>query len=424
MKIDNIVVLGLGYIGLPTAATFASMKKHVIGVDIQEAIVDSINQGKVHISETDLDSLVEEAVENGYLSASLEPQEADVFIITVPTPFTEVYRDDKIFFEPDLSYIKASVIGIAPVIKKGDLIVLESTSPVGTTEKISTWLSKERPDLLCPNYSSDDTDINIAYCPERVIPGNILSELIENDRVIGGITKKCSERGAELYKVFLQGECLLTNSRTAEMVKLTENSSRDVQIAFANELSMICDSLDIDVWELIQLSNHHPRVNILQPGPGVGGHCIAVDPWFIVSKSPDEANLIRLAREVNDFKPMWVVERIKEVLSNLVIEEDFSGKKDITLACYGLTFKANIDDVRESPSILIIQQLKKLKNCKIVAIEPNINFPPKQLEDIQLVDTDFAMENADIHILLVDHDDFKELNMSGKIFIDTKGIWR
>ncbi len=299
MSFETISVIGLGYIGLPTAAIFASRKKRIIGVDINQETVDTINRGEVHIVEPDLDMIVQAAVSNGYLRATTKVEAADAFLIAVPTPFKGNHQ-------PDLKYIHSATKAIAPVLKKGDLVILESTSPVGTTERMAQWFSEERPDLSFPQQVGEKADVNIAHCPERVLPGHILRELVENDRVIGGMTNRCSKRATELYKTVVKGECIKTNARTAEMAKLTENSFRDVNIAFANELSIIADKLDINVWELIELANRHPRVNILQPGPGVGGHCIAVDPWFIVSKTPDEARLIKTAREVNDYKPDYI----------------------------------------------------------------------------------------------------------------------
>ncbi|MGC3339089.1 UDP-N-acetyl-D-mannosamine dehydrogenase, partial [Pseudomonas aeruginosa] len=302
MSFQTISVIGLGYIGLPTAAVFASRQKKVIGVDVNQAAVDTINRGEIHIVEPDLDMVVHAAVTEGYLRATTSPEPADAFLIAVPTPFKHEH-------EPDLTFIEAASKSIAPVLKKGDLVILESTSPVGATEQMARWLAEFRPDLTFPQTHGETSDIRVAHCPERVLPGHVLRELVENDRVIGGMSEKCSEAASRLYKIFVKGECIITNARTAEMCKLTENSFRDVNIAFANELSIICDKLDINVWELIRLANRHPRVNILQPGPGVGGHCIAVDPWFIVSKTPDEAKLIRSAREVNDYKPFWVLEK-------------------------------------------------------------------------------------------------------------------
>ncbi|HSG52140.1 MAG TPA: UDP-N-acetyl-D-mannosamine dehydrogenase, partial [Rheinheimera sp.] len=302
---SRVSVIGLGYIGLPTAAVIASRGVDVLGVDVSEHAVNTINQGKIHIVEPDLDMLVQAAVTTGKLKASLTPEPAEAFLIAVPTPF----KENK---SPDLSYIQAALENIAPVISKGNLIVLESTSPVGTTDKISQWLGELRPDLVMPHQDPDKADVYIAHCPERVLPGRVLQELVSNDRIIGGITERCAQKAVALYHLFVRGECLLTNARTAEMAKLTENSFRDVNIAFANELSMICDHLKINVWELIKLANRHPRVNILSPGPGVGGHCIAVDPWFIVDSAPEQAKIIRKAREINDSKPHYVIEKIRQ----------------------------------------------------------------------------------------------------------------
>src|SRR5690554_4026144 len=297
MNFSTICMIGLGYIGLPTAAAFASRKIKVIGVDVNPDTVATINRGEIHIVEPDLDMVVQAAVTEGYLRATSTPEPADAFLIAVPTPFKGDSHD------PDLSYIEAAADAIAPVLQKGNLVILESTSPVGATEKLAEWLAEARPDLTFPQTEGENSDIRIAHCPERVLPGHVLRELVQNDRIIGGMTPKCSEAACELYKTFVEGECVTTNARTAEMCKLTENSFRDVNIAFANELSIICDQLDISVWELIRLANRHPRVSILQPGPGVVGHCIAVDPWFIVSKARDSAKLIKTARLVNDNKP-------------------------------------------------------------------------------------------------------------------------
>ena len=310
MSFETISVIGLGYIGLPTAAMFASRKKKVIGVDVNQHAIDTINRGEIHIVEPDLDMIVHAAVNEGYLKATLTPEPADAFLIAVPTPFKD---SDSEIPEPDLKYIKSAANAIAPVLKKGDLVILESTSPVGATEQMAAWLADIRGDLSFPQDAGDEADVNVAHCPERVLPGHVVRELVENDRVIGGMSSKCSERAVELYKTFVIGECVVTNARTAEMAKLTENSCRDVQIAFANELSIICDKLDINVWELISLANRHPRINILQPGPGVGGHCIAVDPWFLVDLDPKKANLIYKARQVNLDKEKWVINKINRV---------------------------------------------------------------------------------------------------------------
>ncbi|UAB70532.1 UDP-N-acetyl-D-mannosamine dehydrogenase [Vibrio sp. SCSIO 43132] len=419
MSFETISVVGLGYIGLPTAAMFASRKKKVIGVDVNQHAVDTINQGKIHIVEPELDMIVNAAVKEGYLKAVTTPEAADAFLIAVPTPFLPCKEGE--VPAPDLSYIEAASKAIAPVLKKGDLVILESTSPVGATEQMAEWLSKAREDLTFPQTHGEDADINIAHCPERVLPGHVVRELVENDRVIGGLTPKCSQRSVELYQTFVQGECVVTNARTAEMAKLTENSSRDVQIAFANELSVICDKLDINVWELIALANRHPRVNILQPGPGVGGHCIAVDPWFIVSKTPAEAQIIHTARKVNDSKPGWVVDKTKMAIADFLQENADKTTKDITIACYGLAFKPNIDDLRESPALDITKSLSQVHSGTVVAVEPNIT--ELDLENVDLVDINEALAIADIHVLLVDHNKFIMLKPSLRYLVDTKGIW-
>lgn len=421
MSFETVSVIGLGYIGLPTAAMFAARKKKVIGVDVNQYAVDTINQGKIHIVEPDLDMIVSAAVTEGYLKAVTTPEPADAFLIAVPTPFLPCGGDD--IPEPDLSYIEAASKAIAPVIKKGDLVILESTSPVGATEKMASWLAEARSDLSFPQQVGESADINIAHCPERVLPGHVVRELVENDRVIGGLTPKCSQRSIELYKAFVLGECVITNARTAEMAKLTENSSRDVQIAFANELSIICDKLDINVWELISLANRHPRVNILQPGPGVGGHCIAVDPWFIVSKTPEEAQIIHTARKVNDGKPEWVINKVKLAIADFLQENPEKTVKDVTVACYGLAFKPDIDDLRESPAMLITQKISKMHSGKVLVVEPNISEIPKHLYNVDLVEFDVATRDADIHVMLVDHKEFKDSSIMAKTIIDTKGIW-
>ncbi|NNC48689.1 MAG: UDP-N-acetyl-D-mannosamine dehydrogenase [Sphingomonas sp.] len=403
----TVSVIGLGYIGLPTAAMFASRKVKVIGVDVNEDTVATINEGRVHIVEPDLDIVVHSVVESGHLVATTTPQPADAFLVAVPTPF----KDDH---EPDLGFIEKASNAIAPVLKAGNLVVLESTSPVGATEQMAAWLAEARPDLSFPQDAGEESDIRIAHCPERVLPGKVMQELIHNDRVIGGMTPRCSEEAAKLYKTFVTGDCVITNARTAEMAKLTENSFRDVNIAFANELSVICDKLDIDVWELIALANRHPRVNILQPGPGVGGHCIAVDPWFIVSRTPEEARLIRTAREVNDDKPHWVLAKVDEAVAGMA-----KAKSDVAITIYGLAFKADIDDLRESPALLIAKQLAtRYSNLRV--FEPHIDSLPDGLEGAELVDAAGAAE-ADIHLVLVDHQAVKELRFDG-VVIDTRGV--
>lgn len=421
MSFETISVIGLGYIGLPTAAMFASRKKTVIGVDVNQHAVDTINQGKIHIVEPDLDMLVSTAVREGYLKAVSKSEAADAFLIAVPTPFLPCKEGD--VPAPNLSYIESASKMIAPVLKKGDLVILESTSPVGTTEKMADWLAQARSDLTFPQTHGEDADINVAHCPERVLPGKVVSELVENDRVIGGLSPKCSQRSVELYKTFVKGECVVTNARTAEMAKLTENSSRDVQIAFANELSIICDKLDVNVWELIALANRHPRVNILQPGPGVGGHCIAVDPWFIVSKTPEEAQIIHTARKVNDSKPEWVVNKVKLALADFLQTNPDKTAKDVTIACYGLAFKPDIDDLRESPAVHITQKIAEMHVGRVLVIEPNINRLPDSLQSTELVDYDLSDKEADIHIMLVDHREFRNRRAPNGKCIDTKGIW-
>jgi UDP-N-acetyl-D-mannosaminuronic acid dehydrogenase len=409
---SRVSVIGLGYIGLPTAAVIASRGVDVLGVDVSEHAVNTINQGKVHIVEPDLDMLVQAAVTTGKLKASLSPEAADAFMIAVPTPF----KENK---SPDLSYIKAALTTIAPVLVKGNLVVLESTSPVGTTEQISEWLAELRPDLKMPHTDGEHADIYIAHCPERVLPGRVLQELVSNDRIIGGITPRCAERAIELYQLFVRGECLRTSARTAEMAKLTENAFRDVNIAFANELSIICDTLKINVWELIKLANRHPRVNILSPGPGVGGHCIAVDPWFIVDSAPEQAQIIRKAREINDNKPLYVIEKIRQAADQF--------KKPV-IACLGLAFKADIDDLRESPALDIAKKLLTENIGKVLLVEPNIKKLPAKLENLnaELTTLNHALEQANIIVVLVDHKQFKSIQpteIATKVVIDTRGIF-
>lgn len=425
MSFNTISVIGLGYIGLPTAAMFASRKKKVIGVDVNQHAVDTINRGEIHIVEPDLDMIVHAAVTEGFLKATLTSEAADAFLIAVPTPFksSSENQGDSTIPEPDLTYIQKASEAIAPVLKKGDLVILESTSPVGATEQMAEWLAAARPDLTFPQTVGDNADINVAHCPERVLPGHVVRELVENDRVIGGMTAKCSDRAVELYKTFVQGECVITNARTAEMAKLTENSCRDVQIAFANELSIICDKLDIDVWELISLANRHPRINILQPGPGVGGHCIAVDPWFIVSKTPEEARIIHTARKVNDAKPQWVINKVKLAIADFLQANPTKTAKDVTIACYGLAFKPDIDDLRESPALNIANQIVELHSGDVLAVEPNIQELPSEINLLQLSKFETAKTRADIHLLLVDHKEFKQSSLDSNYLIDTKGIW-
>jgi UDP-N-acetyl-D-mannosaminuronic acid dehydrogenase len=399
----NVSVIGLGYIGLPTAAAFAAKKIPVIGVDIRQEAVDIINRGSIHFEEPELDIVVHAVVSEGYLRATTNPEPADAFLIAVPTPLTQ---DN----QPDLSYIKAASHAIAPVLKKGDLVILESTSPVGTTEQMAKWLAEGRPDLTFPQTHQANSDIRIAYCPERVLPGHVLHEIVHNDRIIGGMTERCSARAMQLYQIFVEGECIVTNTRTAEMCKLTENSFRDVNIAFANELSIICDKLDINVWELIRLANHHPRVNVLKPGPGVGGHCIAVDPWFIVSQTPEEAALIRTAREVNDKKPFWVTNKIQAIISQVLARNPNKTLKDITIACLGLTFKADIDDVRESPALEIVKSIAATHPGHVIVVEPYLDDLPASLaQKVELQPLEQALLEADIVLKLVSHKQFLDV---------------
>ncbi len=395
-------MIGLGYIGLPTATLFASRKLKVIGVDVNQHAVDTINQGKIHIVEPELAMLVHAAVNEGYLRATTVAEPADAFLIAVPTPFKGDHK-------PDLSYIQAAAHGIAPVLKQGDLVVLESTSPVGATEQLAEWLAAARPDLSFPQQAAEQADVQVAYCPERVLPGHVVRELVSNDRVIGGMTRKASDMAIALYKTFVEGECIVTNARTAEMCKLTENSFRDVNIAFANELSMICDKLQINVWELIALANRHPRVNILQPGAGVGGHCIAVDPWFIVDTTPEQARIIRMAREVNDHKPEWVLEKVKAAIADCMVQKPGSTMADIKVACLGLAFKPDIDDLRESPAVEITQHIAQL-GCQVLAVEPNIESLPTKLDqpNLTILPRIDALNAADVICVLVKHKQFIE----------------
>tara|TARA_R110002074_G_scaffold352962_1_gene524570 strand:- start:168005 stop:169216 length:1212 start_codon:yes stop_codon:yes gene_type:complete len=395
----KVVMMGLGYIGLPTAALIASRGLNVIGVDIREEVVETINKGKIHIVEPDLDGLVHHVVKEGYLKASISPEEADVYLIAVPTPFKENHV-------PDLSYVSSAVRKIIPTLKKGSLVILESTSPVGTTHKIQYLIKKERPEL--------DGNIFIAYCPERVLPGNIIHELKHNQRAIGGIDEISTQKAITFYKHFVVGELHATNSKTAEMVKLVENASRDNQIAFANELSMICDKAGIDVWELIRLANKHPRVNILRPGTGVGGHCIAVDPWFIVSEFPEEAQLIKKSREINNYKTQWALERIK----NTALEFKLEHGRDAVIGCLGLAFKPDIDDLRESPALYVAEQLNA-QGFKTMEVEPNLENPT----DRKLFTTQETILKADIIVYLVGHKGFKNLQIENtKKVLDFVGI--
>ena len=421
MSFNTISVVGLGYIGLPTAAMFASKEKRVIGVDVNQHAVDTINAGKIHIVEPELDVMVKKAVGGGFLKATISPEPADAFLIAVPTPFSPLQGENSTP-EPDLTYIEAAAKSVALVLKKNDLVILESTSPVGATEQMSAWLAELRPDLTFPQTHDEDSDIRIAHCPERVLPGHVVRELVENDRVIGGMTGKCSQAAIDVYRTFVKGDCVVTNARTAEMAKLTENASRDVNIAFANELSVICDELDINVWELISLANRHPRVNILQPGPGVGGHCIAVDPWFIVSKSPAAARLIRSAREINDDKIGWVVEKIKLLLADYLLDNPHKSAGEVSITCYGLAFKPDIDDLRESPALQVAIRVNDFHSGQLVVIEPNISTLPAALSGARLADLSQGFGSGDIHVLLVNHREFSGLDFSSLKNVSTFAV--
>lgn len=408
---QSVCVVGLGYIGLPTASLIATKGYQVHGVDVSPKVVEIINNGDVHIEEKDLDVLVRSAVNSGNLKASLQPVAADVFILAVPTPFKDGHK-------PDTSYVQAATESIAPMLKAGDLVILESTSPIGTTEQLAQWLDQLRPDLFQEGKSS----VFIAHCPERVLPGRIIIELVENDRIIGGVDTDSAKKAKQFYSNFVCGQIFTTSARVAEMTKLVENSFRDVNIAFANELATICDELGMEVWEVIELANKHPRVNVLKPGPGVGGHCIAVDPWFIVDAAPEQAKLIRMAREINDDRPKRVVAKIKEQSSKI---------KNPVIACLGLAYKANIDDLRESPAMQIAADIAKQKLGKLMIVEPHIDQLPEQLTNVdaqlELVGLEQALKEANIVALLVDHQHFITVDKDqyqNKVIIDTRGLWR
>lgn len=416
---DRICMVGLGYIGLPTAVVFALRGVNVIGLDVNAKAVETINRGETHIVEPGLDDALRRVVEAGHLRATTMPEAADAFLIAVPTPF--LHEGDG--HDPDLSYVESAARDIAPVLKKGDLVILESTSPVGATEQMAAWLAEARPDLTFPHTHGEASDIRVAHCPERILPGHALTELVSNDRIIGGLTESCATLARKLYKLAVEGDCIETDARTAEMAKLTENSFRDVNIAFANELSLICDKLGINVWELIRLANRHPRVNILQPGPGVGGHCIAVDPWFIVSQAPEEARIIRTAREINDHKPEWVLAKVHQAVAEHAAESGGTAR----IACFGLAFKPNIDDLRESPALSIATRLAALYPGQVDVVEPYIDaLPPALAGKTRLCRPMEALENCDVLVLLVDHDDFKAMpapRRPGLRLIDTRGVW-
>ncbi len=392
---ERICVMGLGYIGLPTASLLATKGCSVLGVDVSADVVDTINRGDVHIREPELDVLVRSAVSSGNLRAQLEPEPSDIFFITVPTPI----RDGS---EPDLSFVKAATEAIAPHLAPGNLVILESTCPVGTTENLVA-------DRLRDLGVDVDDEVNIAHCPERVLPGSILTELVRNDRIVGGINERSTSAAADFYRQFVSGEVYEATARLAEMTKLTENTFRDVNIALANELSIICDGQGIDVWELIRLANRHPRVSVLQPGPGVGGHCIAVDPWFVVASAPEQARLIRTAREVNDAKPEWILDKIRDKAERF---------KRPTIACFGLAFKADVDDLRQSPALRIARRIVEEDLGNVMVCEPNVD----KVEEFNLVSLDEAITFADIVVLLVKHREFTSLSqnqLKDKIIIDT-----
>ena len=419
MKFSQICMVGLGYIGLPTAIVFALRGARVIGLDVSEQVVASVNEGTSHIVEPGLDDALRRVVAAGNLRATTNAEPADAFLIAVPTPF----QDGGSGREPDLRFILSASRAIAPVLKPGDLVILESTSPVGATEKMAKWLAASRPDLTFPQQAGEQSDIRIAHCPERILPGRALEELVSNDRIIGGMTPICAARAKELYEIAVTGDCVVTDCRTAELAKLAENSFRDVNIAFANELSLICARYGINVWELIRLANRHPRVNILQPGPGVGGHCIAVDPWFIVSGAPQEARLIRTAREVNDHKPEWVLEQVGKAAAAFGATHG----RPARIACFGLAFKPNIDDLRESPAVAIATEIANRHPGLVDVVEPFITDLPKGLIGrVSLKHPSEAVRENDILVMLVDHDDFKMMPIPSDPnhhLIDTRGIW-
>ncbi|WP_072384483.1 UDP-N-acetyl-D-mannosamine dehydrogenase [Novosphingobium sp. NDB2Meth1] len=410
----QVCVVGLGYIGLPTAAIIARSGCPVLGLDVTQSVVDTINRGEIHIEEVDLDGLVQGVVQRGLLRASTQIEPADVFVIAVPTPFAKDGHHT-----PDVSYVQAAASEVAGVLKAGDVVILESTSPVGTTEMMRDLMAGLRPDLKFPGLTRETPDVSIAYCPERVLPGRILEELTNNDRSIGGITPRCARKALAFYKRFVRGTCVTTDARSAEMTKLVENAYRDVNIAFANELSIVADRMGLDVWEVIRLANRHPRVNILQPGPGVGGHCIAVDPWFIVASAPEHTPLIRAARGVNDQKMHHVIERATQLID---------AHPEARIACLGLAFKANIDDFRESPARFVAARIARKYGKRVSVVEPYAQALPVEFTDTGagLIDLDDALETCDLLVVLVDHDVFKVVPLaerSGKVVYDTRGIW-
>jgi UDP-N-acetyl-D-mannosaminuronic acid dehydrogenase len=413
----GVAVIGLGYIGLPTSAVLANHGLRVLGVDVNPATVAEIAAGRVPIVEPDLEAAVSGAVARGMLTAHVDVPPADVFLIAVPTPFRDGAQGAK---HPDLSYVERATRSLAPVLTGGEVVILESTVPPGTTAQVSRWLAEERPDLRFPHDHPEDPQVHVAHCPERVLPGRIMLELITNDRLVGGLTEECARRAAALYRVFCRGEVVLTDAASAEMAKLVENSFRDVNIAFANELAEVCEEIGLDVWEVIRLANKHPRVNVLNPGPGVGGHCIAVDPWFIVAAAPDQARLIRQARDTNDARPASVVDRVAPLAA-----------AGATVALLGLAFKADVDDLRESPAVEVTRLLADARpDLRLLAVEPHVRALPAALDgltNVTLVDTEAALEAADVVVLLVDHQPFRSLDparLAGRAVVDTRGAWR
>ena len=413
MPVESVCVVGLGYVGLPTAAVLAQHGFEVVGVDANPEKVRVVNEGGTPIAEPDLDTLVRTAVASGQLRAQTRMEPADVFIIAVPTPI----GDDHV---PDLDQLRDAVSALAPVLEAGNLVLLESTSPVGTTEALCEWLAELRPDLSYPHAAGEASDIRVAYSPERVLPGRILDELVDNDRIVGGVTPRCADVAKALYRVFVRGTCSTTTARTAELVKLTENAYRDVNIAFANEISTVCEALDVDPWEVIDLANRHPRVDVLSPGPGVGGHCIAVDPWFLVHSQPELTRLVGAAREVNDGRPAWIVERVVATCQGLA---------QPTIACLGLAYKADVGDLRESPALAVVERLWSAVPGRVMVVEPHIASLPDRLsmDRIELVCLADALTAADVVVLLTDHREFLRIepkHLRNKRVIDTRGVWR
>lgn len=411
-EISTVSVIGMGYIGLPTCAIFAKSGLDVFGIDVNEDVVAKVNRGEIHIVEPELDGLIQKMVESGKLTAYTRPQPADAHIIAVPTPFMDDHT-------PDLSYVMAAARSLAPVLKRGDLVVLESTSPVGTTRSMTMLLAELRPDLRFPHLHGEDADVLVAYSPERVLPGKVLSELVENDRSIGGLSKASADRAVALYTTFMAGDLYITSAESAELVKLTENAFRDVNIGFANELAGVCQQLGLNAWEVIELANKHPRVNILSPGPGVGGHCIAVDPYFIINAAPDKTHIMQAARRLNSDRPHSVVRDVETLI-------DPSRRQ--TIACLGLSFKPDIDDMRESPAVDVVRLLSGLPDVHILAVEPHAKSLPRDLQGlgVELTDALTAIDKADIVVLLVDHRHFNLIDpeaLKDKKLVDTRGLW-